>query len=32
MRDLEVSEVPLDIRSYFEEVVPDSGGLVAHPT
>jgi hypothetical protein len=32
MRDLKPSEVPDDIRAYFEEVMPESGGLIAHPT
>lgn len=26
------SEVPDDLRDYFEEVVPESGGDISHPT
>ncbi len=32
MRDLDVAEVPAHLRHYFEEVMPQEGGHVAHPT
>lgn len=32
MRDLSLEEVPGDIRGYFEEVMPESGGDISHPT
>lgn len=32
MRDLSPEEVPANLRDYFEEVVPESGGHIAHPT
>ena len=32
MRDFDVSEIPADLRPYFEEVTPESGGCIAHPT
>ena len=32
MRDFTPDEIPADIRHYFEEVMPETGGLIAHPT
>jgi hypothetical protein len=32
MRDLTPEEVPAELRGYFEEVTPQAGGHVAHPT
>lgn len=32
MRDLTPEEVPAHLRAYFEEVTPQAGGHVAHPT
>lgn len=34
MRDFDLSEVPADLRVYFEEVMPEKDGAMrfAHPT
>jgi len=32
MRDLLPDEVPAELRAYFEEVMPSTGGASSHPT
>lgn len=32
MRDFDRAEIPAHLLDYFEEVVPETGGRVAHPT